>query len=270
MRSSRWPGHVVVDLVVLDVERARRPLRELDPRVERVEAQSASGGSPTASCDGLDAWAIRTSGLSGVGGGGRRARSPLRSGSVPHARKRRPQRRAAPARHATRMPSRDRGRENAGPMLHWHCTGDRHDALVALRLARPYALRWPARAALDIGDAAPDFTTPAALGGKVYQYSLADSLKKGPVVLYFFPAAYLRGLLDRGAPVRRGDPAVRRRSARRWSACPATTSTRCPSSRCRRARASFPVASDADAGRDEVLRRRAEDAARNTPTASRT
>ena len=45
-------------------------------------------------------------------------------------------------------------------------------------------------AALDIGDAAPDFTTPAALGGKVYQFSLADSLKKGPVVLYFFPAAF--------------------------------------------------------------------------------
>ena len=47
-----------------------------------------------------------------------------------------------------------------------------------------------AYAALDIGDAAPDFTTPAALGGKVYQFSLADSLKKGPVVLYFFPAAF--------------------------------------------------------------------------------
>jgi peroxiredoxin len=54
-------------------------------------------------------------------------------------------------------------------------------------------LSWPACAALDIGDAAPDFTTPAALGGKVYQFSLADSLKKGPVVLYFFPAAFSEG-----------------------------------------------------------------------------
>jgi len=50
-----------------------------------------------------------------------------------------------------------------------------------------------AHAALDIGEAAPDFATPAALGGKVYRFSLAESLKKGPVVLYFFPAAYSEG-----------------------------------------------------------------------------
>ena len=53
-----------------------------------------------------------------------------------------------------------------------------------------FALSAPARAALDIGDAAPDFTLPAAHGGKVYQFSLAEALKKGPVVLYFFPAAF--------------------------------------------------------------------------------
>src|SRR5687768_4843096 len=51
----------------------------------------------------------------------------------------------------------------------------------------------PASAALDIGDAAPDFTTQAALGGKVYDYSLADALKRGPVVVYFFPAAFSEG-----------------------------------------------------------------------------
>jgi len=50
-----------------------------------------------------------------------------------------------------------------------------------------------ARAALDIGDAAPDFTTDAALAGAVYRYSLAEYLHKGPVVLYFFPAAYSVG-----------------------------------------------------------------------------
>ena len=48
----------------------------------------------------------------------------------------------------------------------------------------------PASAALDIGDPAPAFTTQAALAGTVYSFSLAESLKKGPVVLYFFPAAY--------------------------------------------------------------------------------
>jgi peroxiredoxin len=44
-------------------------------------------------------------------------------------------------------------------------------------------------AALDIGDAVPKFTANAALGGKTFRYSLADALAKGPVVVYFFPAA---------------------------------------------------------------------------------
>ncbi|MDN6883471.1 peroxiredoxin [Variovorax sp. CAN2819] len=44
-------------------------------------------------------------------------------------------------------------------------------------------------AALDIGDPAPKFTANAALGGKTFRYSLADALAKGPVVVYFFPAA---------------------------------------------------------------------------------
>jgi thioredoxin-dependent peroxiredoxin len=34
---------------------------------------------------------------------------------------------------------------------------------------------------------------PAAIGGKVFQYTLADALAKGPVVLYFFPAAFSEG-----------------------------------------------------------------------------
>jgi peroxiredoxin len=51
----------------------------------------------------------------------------------------------------------------------------------------------PARAALDIGERAPQFTAPAALAGKVYEFSLAESLKRGPVVLYFFQAAYANG-----------------------------------------------------------------------------
>ncbi len=51
----------------------------------------------------------------------------------------------------------------------------------------------PAIAALDVGENAPAFTTQAALGGTVYNFSLAESLKKGPVVLYFFPAAFTEG-----------------------------------------------------------------------------
>ncbi|OWJ59690.1 peroxiredoxin [Paraburkholderia caledonica] len=50
-----------------------------------------------------------------------------------------------------------------------------------------------ANATLKPGDAAPQFTTQASLGGKTYTYSLADELKKGPVVLYFYPAAFTKG-----------------------------------------------------------------------------
>ncbi|WP_126285452.1 peroxiredoxin [Burkholderia stagnalis] len=50
-----------------------------------------------------------------------------------------------------------------------------------------------AQAELKAGDAAPDFTTQASLAGKTYTYSLADALKKGPVVLYFYPAAFTKG-----------------------------------------------------------------------------
>ena len=60
-------------------------------------------------------------------------------------------------------------------------------------LALSLLLALPAHAALDIGESAPSFTIPAALGGKVYKFSLAESLKKGPVVLYFFPAAFSGG-----------------------------------------------------------------------------
>lgn len=51
----------------------------------------------------------------------------------------------------------------------------------------------PAIAALAIGASAPDFTAQASLGGKEYSFSLADALKKGPVVLYFYPAAFTKG-----------------------------------------------------------------------------
>jgi peroxiredoxin Q/BCP len=50
-----------------------------------------------------------------------------------------------------------------------------------------------AGATLKPGDTAPQFTAQASLGGKTYTYSLADQLKKGPVVLYFYPAAFTKG-----------------------------------------------------------------------------
>jgi peroxiredoxin len=51
----------------------------------------------------------------------------------------------------------------------------------------------PAVAALNKGDAAPAFKAQASLAGKEFSYSLADALKKGPVVVYFYPSAYTQG-----------------------------------------------------------------------------
>ena len=51
----------------------------------------------------------------------------------------------------------------------------------------------PATAALKVGSKAPDFTTTGAVGGKEFRIHLAEQLKKGPVVLYFFPKAFTSG-----------------------------------------------------------------------------
>ena len=50
-----------------------------------------------------------------------------------------------------------------------------------------------AHAALAVGAAAPDFSADAALAGQPYRFVLADALKKGPVVLYFYPKAFTSG-----------------------------------------------------------------------------
>jgi len=51
----------------------------------------------------------------------------------------------------------------------------------------------PAFAALRNGVQAPDFKARASIGGKQFDFALADALKKGPVVLYFYPAAFTPG-----------------------------------------------------------------------------
>jgi peroxiredoxin len=51
----------------------------------------------------------------------------------------------------------------------------------------------PALAALQQGDSAPLFKTQASLAGKEFTFALADALKKGPVVVYFYPSAYTSG-----------------------------------------------------------------------------
>ena len=51
----------------------------------------------------------------------------------------------------------------------------------------------PALAAIEPGAPAPGFTAQATLGGKRFVFSLAEALKNGPVVLYFYPAAFTQG-----------------------------------------------------------------------------
>src|SRR5579871_3845190 len=51
----------------------------------------------------------------------------------------------------------------------------------------------PIVAALKVADPAPTFSAQASLAGKEFGFSLADALKKGPVVVYFYPSAYTQG-----------------------------------------------------------------------------
>ena len=51
----------------------------------------------------------------------------------------------------------------------------------------------PANAALKPGARAPDFTTTGALAGSPFKVHLKEQLRRGPVVLYFFPKAFTKG-----------------------------------------------------------------------------
>jgi peroxiredoxin len=55
------------------------------------------------------------------------------------------------------------------------------------------AVALPVAAALQKGDAVPVFTAKASLAGKEFNYSLAEALKQGTVVVYFYPSAYTQG-----------------------------------------------------------------------------
>ena len=51
----------------------------------------------------------------------------------------------------------------------------------------------PAFAALPVGAKAPAFKLQASMGGKVFAFDMKKALKTGPVVLYFYPAAFTPG-----------------------------------------------------------------------------
>src|SRR5258708_36491694 len=104
----------------------------------------------------MDACAICTSALSGEGFSADEGGRSTSRGSVPQPGS------TSVASNAS-APSGDR--MNAGILK--EIVMKRRLVCALLSLCLP----WSAYAALDIGDAAPDFTTPAALGGKVYQFS---------------------------------------------------------------------------------------------------
>ncbi len=54
----------------------------------------------------------------------------------------------------------------------------------------------PAFAALNVGSAAPEFSATATQGGNTFGFDLASALKKGPVVVYFYPAAFTSGCTE--------------------------------------------------------------------------
>jgi len=64
---------------------------------------------------------------------------------------------------------------------------------LLLGVAFSLLISLPVLAALKVGDKAPDFSARGSLGGKEFDFSLQDALKKGPVVVYFFPSAYTKG-----------------------------------------------------------------------------
>jgi peroxiredoxin len=65
--------------------------------------------------------------------------------------------------------------------------------LVAPGAIAVLALALPSLAALKVDTKAPDFSAQAYLAGKPFTFKLADALKQGPVVVYFFPAAHTPG-----------------------------------------------------------------------------
>lgn len=65
--------------------------------------------------------------------------------------------------------------------------------LAAIALVGSAAIAPAAFAALKVGTEAPAFSAPAFLAGEPFTFDLADALKKGPVVVYFFPAPHTSG-----------------------------------------------------------------------------
>src|SRR3954469_101250 len=81
-------------------------------------------------------------------------------------------------------------RAACGARLAWRRRMNHRLLIAALALLLQHA---GAHAALAVGDPAPAFEARASLAGKAFDYSLADALARGPVVVYFYPSAFTGG-----------------------------------------------------------------------------
>jgi thioredoxin-dependent peroxiredoxin len=66
-------------------------------------------------------------------------------------------------------------------------------SLFSAAFSAVFAAALPVAAALKEGDKAPEFKAQASLAGKEFTFSLKDNLRKGPVVVYFYPSAFTGG-----------------------------------------------------------------------------
>lgn len=101
---------------------------------------------------------------------------------------------------------------------------------------------FPAAAALPVGAKAPDFVTTGAMAGKPFRLHLKRELRKGPVVLYFYPKAFTKGCTLEARAFSEAMPEFRKAGARviGMSADDLPTLKRFSVEECRSA---FPVAS---------------------------
>lgn len=117
--------------------------------------------------------------------------------------------------------------------------------LAALAAAAAVCLAFPAAAQLAPGAQAPAFTAHATLGGQEFTFSLEEALKKGPVVLYFYPKAFTPGCTMEAHEFAEATPEFEALGASVLgiSADDIETLNKFSVDECRSA---FPVASDAD------------------------
>ena len=77
-----------------------------------------------------------------------------------------------------------------------------------------FSLALPAHAALPVGARAPNVVTTGAVGGKAFRVNLRQELRKGPVVLYFFPKAFTEGCTLEARAFSEAMPQFRKAGAR--------------------------------------------------------